>query len=392
MRELERQLFHAERLTTVGRLAAGIAHEINNPLEGMSNYLTLARDALARGDVEAAVAPRGLGEAGPRPGGGDRAPGPGPRRPRQGPADAGGPQPGPAGDRAVRAVAQGVRPRGLRPRPRRRAARRARQPRHAGPGRDEPDRERLRGAAGEGRGPGDLAARRAPTWWRSSPTGAPASRRPTASGSSSPSSRPRTRRASGSRSVIPSCGSTTGSWTSRRGRAGGRSSACGCRHGRLEAMNDRTASRGRVLVVEDEAYVRDSLVEILRARRFDASAAGSVAEALAHLGRAPVDVVLSDLRMPGADGLELVRRMQTRGARRAGRHPHRPRQRRLRRRVPEGGGERLHPEAGRARGARGGPRPRPRGARAAPRGALPAERGRPPRPRWRSARARPGAG
>jgi signal transduction histidine kinase len=54
VRELERQLFHAERLTTVGRLAAGIAHEINNPLEGMANYLTLGRDALARGDSEAA--------------------------------------------------------------------------------------------------------------------------------------------------------------------------------------------------------------------------------------------------------------------------------------------------------------------------------------------------
>jgi signal transduction histidine kinase len=54
VRELERQLFHAERLSTVGRLAAGIAHEINNPLEGMSNYLTLARDALGRGDTEAA--------------------------------------------------------------------------------------------------------------------------------------------------------------------------------------------------------------------------------------------------------------------------------------------------------------------------------------------------
>jgi signal transduction histidine kinase len=54
VRELERQLFHAERLTTVGRLAAGIAHEINNPLEGMANYLSLARDALRRGDVEAA--------------------------------------------------------------------------------------------------------------------------------------------------------------------------------------------------------------------------------------------------------------------------------------------------------------------------------------------------
>jgi signal transduction histidine kinase len=54
VRELERRLFHAERLTTVGRLAAGIAHEINNPLEGMSNYLSLARDAAARGDSEAA--------------------------------------------------------------------------------------------------------------------------------------------------------------------------------------------------------------------------------------------------------------------------------------------------------------------------------------------------
>ncbi len=75
-------------------------------------------------------------------------------------------------------------------------------------------------------------------------------------------------------------------------------------------MNERTVSRGRVLVVEDEAYVRDSLVEILRARRFEVGAAGSVAEAVAYLGRAPVDVVLSDLRMPGADGLELVRRMQ----------------------------------------------------------------------------------
>jgi signal transduction histidine kinase len=55
VRELERQLFHAERLTTVGRLAAGIAHEINNPLEGMSNYLTLAREALSRADVAAAA-------------------------------------------------------------------------------------------------------------------------------------------------------------------------------------------------------------------------------------------------------------------------------------------------------------------------------------------------
>lgn len=54
VRELERQLFHAERLSTVGRLAAGIAHEINNPLEGMSNYLSLARADLGQSDVASA--------------------------------------------------------------------------------------------------------------------------------------------------------------------------------------------------------------------------------------------------------------------------------------------------------------------------------------------------
>lgn len=54
LRELERQLLHSERLASVGRLAAGMAHEINNPLEGMGNYLSLLDDELAAGDLAAA--------------------------------------------------------------------------------------------------------------------------------------------------------------------------------------------------------------------------------------------------------------------------------------------------------------------------------------------------
>ncbi|UCF38894.1 MAG: hypothetical protein JSU96_08675 [Acidobacteriota bacterium] len=50
--ELERQLMHSERLASIGRLTAGLAHEINNPLEGMSNYLTLLRDDLQNGQTE----------------------------------------------------------------------------------------------------------------------------------------------------------------------------------------------------------------------------------------------------------------------------------------------------------------------------------------------------
>ncbi|MEZ5064763.1 MAG: ATP-binding protein [bacterium] len=54
VRELERQVQHADRLASVGRLAAGIAHEINNPLEGMANYLALLRDDLREGRAEEA--------------------------------------------------------------------------------------------------------------------------------------------------------------------------------------------------------------------------------------------------------------------------------------------------------------------------------------------------
>lgn len=69
--------------------------------------------------------------------------------------------------------------------------------------------------------------------------------------------------------------------------------------------------RGRVLVVEDEAYVRSSLVAMLASRGFESREAASVAEAIDVLARSPIDVVLSDLRMPGADGLELVRHLKT---------------------------------------------------------------------------------
>ena len=56
VRELERQLMHSERLASVGRLAAGMAHEINNPLAGMSNYLSLLEEDLRDGRTAEAPA------------------------------------------------------------------------------------------------------------------------------------------------------------------------------------------------------------------------------------------------------------------------------------------------------------------------------------------------
>ncbi|MDX1630847.1 MAG: ATP-binding protein [Thermoanaerobaculia bacterium] len=51
IQRLERQLIHSERLASVGRLAAGLAHEINNPLGGAANYLELVREDLESGEL-----------------------------------------------------------------------------------------------------------------------------------------------------------------------------------------------------------------------------------------------------------------------------------------------------------------------------------------------------
>ncbi len=68
--------------------------------------------------------------------------------------------------------------------------------------------------------------------------------------------------------------------------------------------------RGRVLVVEDEAYVRQSLGQLLQARGFEVGLAESVDAAFAFLARSSVDLVLTDLSMPGAGGLELLKRVR----------------------------------------------------------------------------------
>jgi signal transduction histidine kinase len=51
---MEEELRRSERLASLGRMASGIAHEINNPLEGMANWLALVEQDLTDGDTEAA--------------------------------------------------------------------------------------------------------------------------------------------------------------------------------------------------------------------------------------------------------------------------------------------------------------------------------------------------
>jgi len=64
-----------------------------------------------------------------------------------------------------------------------------------------------------------------------------------------------------------------------------------------------------ILLVEDEASIRDPLADVLRSEGFDTLVAGSVAEALEQARRDP-DLVLLDLMLPDGSGFDVCRELR----------------------------------------------------------------------------------
>jgi CheY-like chemotaxis protein len=62
----------------------------------------------------------------------------------------------------------------------------------------------------------------------------------------------------------------------------------------------------RVLVVDDDDHVRGMLCDALKTWGCRVDAAGSSAKALELFGQGDYDLVLTDFRMPGGDGLNLI--------------------------------------------------------------------------------------
>ena len=69
----------------------------------------------------------------------------------------------------------------------------------------------------------------------------------------------------------------------------------------------------RILIVEDELNMVRTLTKILGRRGYAVSSAPDGNEALRQLDSDSFDVVLTDLKMPGMDGMELLRRIHERG-------------------------------------------------------------------------------
>jgi CheY-like chemotaxis protein len=80
-----------------------------------------------------------------------------------------------------------------------------------------------------------------------------------------------------------------------------------------------SASQRTILVVDDEADIRETLSEILTGAQHRVVTASSGREALERMAAEYYDVILTDIRMPDLDGRALYREIEQRWPERAGR-------------------------------------------------------------------------
>jgi excisionase family DNA binding protein len=71
------------------------------------------------------------------------------------------------------------------------------------------------------------------------------------------------------------------------------------------------SARATVLVVDDEQAVRDVMVEALESKQRNVLTAATGEEAVELIKRTPVDLVLLDLSMPGMNGVDTFRELQS---------------------------------------------------------------------------------
>ncbi len=62
----------------------------------------------------------------------------------------------------------------------------------------------------------------------------------------------------------------------------------------------------RILFIDDETAFLDTIIKRMKKRGFDPERASSGKDGLAVLEKNPIDVVVSDIRMPGMDGIEVL--------------------------------------------------------------------------------------
>ncbi len=76
----------------------------------------------------------------------------------------------------------------------------------------------------------------------------------------------------------------------------------------VSPLPERELAQRAILVVDDEAAIRELLAEMLRSAGHLVLTAGDATEALAQLRSQPVAIVITDVQLPGTDGINLLQR------------------------------------------------------------------------------------
>lgn len=66
----------------------------------------------------------------------------------------------------------------------------------------------------------------------------------------------------------------------------------------------------RIMIVDDEAAVRDSLSSVLSTYGYETLACSSARQALREIGMAQIDCIVLDVRMPEIDGLQMLQMLK----------------------------------------------------------------------------------
>jgi DNA-binding response OmpR family regulator len=70
----------------------------------------------------------------------------------------------------------------------------------------------------------------------------------------------------------------------------------------------------RILLADDEAKLRDLFARYLSGLGHDVRTAGDGNEVMAALSEAPADLLITDINMPGMDGIEILTALRKQGS------------------------------------------------------------------------------
>lgn len=78
----------------------------------------------------------------------------------------------------------------------------------------------------------------------------------------------------------------------------------------VPSSSDKIQERPEILVVDDDPMVRDVVLESIKAAGFKVEVCGDGIEALRMNAARPYDLIITDMRLPGMDGLSLIRELK----------------------------------------------------------------------------------